>query len=73
MWVVRARERKAQALAKTDPSGAVMGCKIKGLLGLGLSPEEVTLVETMATLRKEEEDSSSAIEKGKSTPGLLEF
>ncbi|RVW86696.1 hypothetical protein CK203_039842 [Vitis vinifera] len=69
----RARERKAQALAKTDPSGAVMGCKIKGLLGLGLSPEEVTPVVTVASSRKEEEDASSAIEKGKSAPGLLEF
>ncbi|RVW38033.1 hypothetical protein CK203_108593 [Vitis vinifera] len=69
----RARERKAQSLAKTDPSVAVMGCKIKGPLGLGLSPEEVTPVVIVASSRKEEEDSSSAIEKGKSSPGLLEF
>ena len=60
-------------MAKPDPSAVIMGCKLKGPLGLGLSPEEVTPVETMATLRKEEEDSSSAIEKGKSAPGLLEF
>ncbi|RVX11308.1 hypothetical protein CK203_019756 [Vitis vinifera] len=48
-----------------------MGCKLKGPLGLGLSPEEFTPIETVASLRKEE-DSSSANEKGKTTPGLLE-
>ncbi|RVW98412.1 hypothetical protein CK203_026853 [Vitis vinifera] len=69
----RARERKAQLLAKTDPSGAVMGCKIKGMLGLGLSPDGVTPVVTVASSREEEEDASSAIEKEKSAPGLLEF
>ncbi|RVW74640.1 hypothetical protein CK203_052072 [Vitis vinifera] len=45
----QAHERKAQALAKTDP------------------------IVTVASSRKEEEDASSAIEKGKSAPGLLEF
>ena len=60
-------------LAKTDPSGAIMGCKIKGLLGLGLSPDEVTPVVTVASSREEEEDASSANEKVKSAPGLLEF
>ncbi|RVW34503.1 putative ribonuclease H protein [Vitis vinifera] len=69
----RARERKAQLLAKTDPSGAVMGCKIKGLLGLGLSPDGVTPVVIVASSREEEEDASSANEKVKSAPGLLEF
>ncbi|RVW86117.1 hypothetical protein CK203_038003 [Vitis vinifera] len=69
----RARERKAQLMAKTDPSGAVMGCKIKDLLGLGLSPDEVTPVVTVASSREEEEDASSANEKVKSAPGLLEF
>ena len=48
-----------------------MGCKLKGPLGLGLSPEEFIPVETVASLRKEE-DSSSANEKGKTTPRLLE-
>ena len=69
----RACERKALSLAKPGPSIVIMGCKLKGPLGLGLSPEEVTLVETVASLRKEEEDSYSANEKGKSDPGLLEF
>eukprot|EP00261_Vitis_vinifera_P033060 XP_019074303.1 PREDICTED: uncharacterized protein LOC109122251 [Vitis vinifera] len=69
----RARERKAQLMVKTDPSGDVMGCKIKDLLGLGLSPDEVTPVVTVASSREEEEDASSANEKVKSAPGLLEF
>ncbi|KAJ9677519.1 hypothetical protein PVL29_022488 [Vitis rotundifolia] len=67
----RARERKAQSMANIDTSAVTMGCKLKGPLGLGLSPEEATPVEIV--LRKEEEDSSSATEKGKSAPGLLEF
>ncbi|RVW14773.1 hypothetical protein CK203_091030 [Vitis vinifera] len=67
----RACERKAQSLAKFGPRVAIMGCKLKGPLGLGLSPEEFIPVETVASLRKEE-DSSSANEKGKTTPRLLE-
>ncbi|RVW35222.1 hypothetical protein CK203_101902 [Vitis vinifera] len=47
----RARERKAQLMVKTDPSGVV----------------------TVASSREEEEDASSANEKVKSAPGLLEF
>ena len=66
----RACERKAQSLAKFGPRVAIMGCKLKGPLGLGLSPEEFILVETVASLRKEED--SSANEKRKTTPGLLE-
>ena len=48
-----------------------MGCNLKGPLGLGLSLEEFTPVETVASLCKEE-DSSSTNEKGKTAPGLLE-
>ncbi|RVW91924.1 hypothetical protein CK203_030097 [Vitis vinifera] len=66
----RAYERKAQSLSKSGPRVAIMGCKLKGLLGLGLSPEKFIPVETVASLRKEED--SSANEKGKTTPGLLE-
>ena len=67
----RACERKAQSLAKPGPRADIMGCKLKGPLGLGLSPEEFSPFETVASLRKEE-DSSSANEKGKSASGLLE-
>ena len=66
----RAYERKAQSLSKSGPRVAIMGCKLKGLLGLGLSPEKFIPVETVASLRKEED--SSANEKRKTTPGLLE-
>ncbi|RVW75036.1 hypothetical protein CK203_053702 [Vitis vinifera] len=67
----RACERKAQSLARPGLSAVITGCKLKGPMGLGLSPEVFTPFETGASLRKEE-DSSSAIEKGKSDPGLLE-
>ncbi|RVW61321.1 hypothetical protein CK203_020670 [Vitis vinifera] len=60
----RARERKAQSLARPGLSAVITGCKLKGPMGLGLSPEGLTPFETGTTLRKEE-DSSSAIEKGK--------
>ena len=66
----QAYERKAQSLSKSGPRVAIMGCKLKGLLGLGLSPEKFIPVETVASLRKEED--SSANEKRKTTPGLLE-
>ena len=66
----RACERKTQSLSKPGPRVAIMGCKLKGLLGLGLSPEEFIPVETVASLCKEED--SSANEKGKTAPGLLE-
>ncbi|RVW27495.1 hypothetical protein CK203_092026 [Vitis vinifera] len=67
----RACERKAQPLARPGLRADITGCKLKGPMGLGLSPEEITPFETGASLHKEE-DSSSANEKGKSDPGLLE-
>ena len=67
----RACERKAQSLARPGLSAVISGCKLKGPMGLGLSPEGLTPFVTGTSLRKEE-DSSSAIEKGKPDPGPLE-
>ena len=51
----RACERKAQLLAKPGLRAALTSCKLKGPLGLGLSPEEITPFETVASLHKEED------------------
>ena len=66
----RAYERKAQSLSKTGPKVAIMGCKYKGPSGLGLSPEENIPIETVASLRREEDPSTDG--KGKIVPVLLE-
>ena len=66
----RAYERKAQSLFKTGPKFAKMGYKSKGPSGLGLSLEENNLVETVVSLRKEEDPSAAG--KEKIAPGLLE-
>ncbi|RVW14666.1 hypothetical protein CK203_085447 [Vitis vinifera] len=67
----RACERKAQSLARPGLSAVIRGCKLKGPMGLGLSPEGLTPFETGRRYARKK-TLLLTIKKGKPDPGPLE-